>query len=344
MPPPSNSRRRVWQIAKWVLLAVVLVAVAAQGWKLGRQVDWAHITIRPGWLILSTLLYVAGWLPAVWFWRELLREVAPPVSWFEVSKAYFCGHLGKYVPGKAGVIFIRAGMLQAHGVPFGPGALSAGYETLASMAAGAAVGAALLPFAIPPEALEKILTWIPGGAASADWIPVVVLIGCLCGLRIMSQVFHRVLKKRVSTDGAGGAMECWKTQPTWLAFVLLVAGWWIHGLSMGCTIQALSPDPVSWSDWPRWTAATSLSIVLGFLALFSPGGLGVREWILMEILEPVLGPLALVATVLSRLIWLVGECGAAGILYYWPVRHRPESRPEPLVVGEGENEPRINTD
>lgn len=328
--PPKSASRRLWSVAKWLLLMVVLTAVVVQGWKLGRQINWSQVTIRPGWLLLSTLLYVVGWLPAVWFWRELLREVAEPVSWFEVTKAYFCGHLGKYVPGKAGVIFIRAGMLQAHGVPLVPGALSAGYETLASMAAGAAVGAALLPFAVPPQTLQKILAWIPGGAALPELIPVVVLIGSLCGLRIMSQMFHRILKKMVPIDsGRGTIQHCWARQPTWLAFVLLVIGWWIHGLSMGCTVQALSPDPISWSDWPRWTAATSLSIVLGFAALFSPGGLGVREWILMEILEPELGPLALVATVLSRFIWLVGECGAAGILYYWPSRRKENSAAPP---------------
>ena len=321
----SDSRRRLWYAVKWLLLSAVLTAVLVQGVKLGRQVDWAHITIRPGWLLWSTLLYVAGWLPAVWFWRELLREVAGPVSWFEVAKAYFCGHLGKYVPGKAGVVFIRAGMLQPHGVPFLPGALSAGYETLASMAAGAAVGAALLPFALPPSTLKKFLTWLPGGIARPEVISILVLIGCLCGLRVMSHLFHRILKKMVPVDSTGGAVRSWARQPTFLAFLLLIMGWWIHGLSMGCTVQALSPDPVNWSDWPRWTAATSLSIVLGFAALFSPGGLGVREWVLMEVLEPELGPLAVVATVLSRFIWLVGECGAAGILYYWPVSRKEKS-------------------
>lgn len=314
----SALRHLLWPIVKWLLLMVVLVAVGIQAWKLGHQIDWGRLTIRPGWLVLSTVLYVAGWFPAVWFWRELLREIGGPVSWFEVTKAYFCGHLGKYVPGKAGVIFIRAGMLQSQGVPVGPGALSAGYETLASMAAGAAVGAALLPFAVSPATLQKILAWVPGGAALTEWFPVLVLIGCLCGVGIMSRLFHRILKKMVPAAGSGGALQCWSQQPTWLAFVVLVGGWWIHGLSMGCTIQALSPDPIDWTNWPRWTAATALSIVLGFLALFSPGGLGVREWILMEILEPELGPLALVVTVLSRLIWLVGECAAAGILYYWP--------------------------
>ncbi len=329
MPRLTSSRRRLWYAAKWVLLTVVLTAVLVQGIKLGRQVDWTHLTIRPGWLLLSTVLYVVGWLPAVWFWRELLHEVAGPISWFQITKAYFCGHLGKYVPGKAGVIFIRAGMLQAHGVPFVPGALSAGYETLASMAAGAAVGAALLPFAVPPQTLKRVLAWLPGGLARPEVISILVLLGSLCGIRVMSLLFHRILKRMVPLDSAGGALHSWSRQPTFLAFLLLILGWWIHGLSMGCTVQALSPDPISLTDWPRWTAATSLSIVLGFAALFSPGGLGVREWVLMEVLEPELGPLALVATVLSRFIWLVGECGAAGILYYWPVSRKENTSKPP---------------
>ena len=208
MSSPVSSRRRIWRIAKWVLLAIVLAAVVRQGWKLAEQVDWAQITIRPGWLILSTVLYVAGWIPAVWFWRELLREVAGPVSWFEVSKAYFCGHLGKYVPGKAGVIFIRAGMLRPHGVPVIPGALSAGYETLASMAAGAAVGAALLPFAVSPQTLQKILVSVPGGRALTDVLPLVVVASCLQGLRIMSRIFHLVVIKKVPADGSDSITTC----------------------------------------------------------------------------------------------------------------------------------------
>lgn len=321
-PELTRDQRRWWStikpVIKWCLLILVLAAVTLQARKLGMQIDWGRLSIKPGWLLLSTLLYIAGWLPSVWFWRELMRDFGGRISWFEVAKAYYCGHLGKYVPGKAGVIFIRAGMLKGHGVPFGLGALSAGYETLASMAAGAAIGFALLPAAVDSEVLGRILVWIPGGASLVRILPWLVLAGSLLGLPILSRVFNRILKKMVHPEKTGGTQISWANQPSWTSFLLLVLGWWIHGLSMGCTIQSITPDPVSWLDLPRWTAATSLCIVLGFLALFSPGGLGVREIILLEILEPSLGPLALVATVLSRLTWLIGECAAAGMLYYWP--------------------------
>lgn len=333
MPAVPNPGWRLWikPFIKWTLLFLVLLAVAVQARKLGSQIAWSELSIRPGWLVLSVILYIAGWMPAVWFWRELIRDIGIQISWFEVAKAYYCGHLGKYIPGKAGVIFIRAGMLKSHGVPFGPGALSAGYETLASMAAGAAVGFALLPYAVAPEVLNKFLAGIPGSETLVKVMPALILVGSVLGLPVFSRVFNRVLKKMVSAEKTGGAVVSWANQPTWTAFVLLIIGWWIHGLSMGCTIQSLSPDPIDWTDLPRWTAATSLCIVLGFLALFSPGGLGIREIVLLEILQPTLGPLALVATVLSRLTWLVGDCAAAGTLYYWPFQTKVIVTPEDNV-------------
>lgn len=319
--------RQYWPVLKWVLLAFVLVAVGWQGWKLSRSIDWERMTIRPGWLALATGLYILGWVPAIWFWKDLLRSSGTPVGWLPALRAYFCGHLGKYIPGKAGVVFIRAGMLQSEGVPLLPGALAAAYETLAAMAVGGLVGAALLPVVVPAATW---LSWWGSSTLAARmlWVTpiLVVLAGAACW-PILSRLFGLVLRKLAR--GETNATDRWKRQPSWTAFVLLILGWWIHGLSMGCTIQCLSPDPVQWLDWPRWTAATTLSIVLGFLALFSPGGIGVREWILLELLTPAIGPQALIATVLSRFVWLVGECGAALLFYYWPRPRVPSIPPPP---------------
>ncbi len=68
------------------------------------------------------------------------------VSWYAGLRAYFVSQLGKYVPGKAWVILMRVGMLRhdAHAHPI-PVAVTATYETLCSMAAGALLGVLLLP-------------------------------------------------------------------------------------------------------------------------------------------------------------------------------------------------------
>jgi uncharacterized membrane protein YbhN (UPF0104 family) len=71
-------------------------------------------------------------------------------------------------------------------------------------------------------------------------------------------------------------------------------------------------------DLPRYTASVSLATVAGFVS-FIPGGLGVRDAVLMEVLA--LGfaedaaATALVSAVLLRLVWLVAELAISAILY-----------------------------
>jgi hypothetical protein len=68
--------------------------------------------------------------------------------------------------------------------------------------------------------------------------------------------------------------------------------------------------------------------VLGFVAVFAPAGLGVREGALMEILGPQIGPTAVVAAVLLRIVCLVSEVLAALALYYGGCGS-PQQRVEP---------------
>jgi uncharacterized membrane protein YbhN (UPF0104 family) len=67
--------------------------------------------------------------------------------------------------------------------------------------------------------------------------------------------------------------------------------------------------------WPRLTVAVSLAVVAGFLSLL-PGGLGVRELVLDELMIVPFGAMvALVSAVLLRLVWLLAELLVSGILY-----------------------------
>jgi uncharacterized membrane protein YbhN (UPF0104 family) len=60
-----------------------------------------------------------------------------------------------------------------------------------------------------------------------------------------------------------------------------------------------------------------VALVGGFLVILAPGGLGVREGLLLELLERQLGPReAVLVTVLWRGVALAGEIVAAGALYY----------------------------
>ncbi len=63
------------------------------------------------------------------------------------------------------------------------------------------------------------------------------------------------------------------------------------------------------------TAGVALATVAGFVVAVLPGGLGVREGVLMYVLGPTLGDdLAVVAALALRLVWVAAEVLAAAVL------------------------------
>lgn len=308
---------RRWRPAlKWTLFLVVLGAVTLQARHLWQQVQQHDAAVKLPWLVLAGAAYLAGWFPAIWYWRDLLGRMGERVTWMEASRAYFCGHLGKYVPGKAGVILIRMGMLRQTGVRAHVAALSATYESLMSMAAGAVMGIALVPWVLPDQTLERWLRGTVSPAAARIIFPLSVLAASVLGLSFLSWILNLLVQRLVPAATKEGNRSVGNIPPSYAAFGLLLLGWWFHGLSLGFTIQSVSPQPLDWRDWPTWTAGVSLATVLGFLAVFSPGGMGVREWALMEIFGPQLGFRAVLVAGLLRIVWLAGETGAAASLYY----------------------------
>jgi hypothetical protein len=141
---------------------VVLAFVGWRMWELwqsdeirGLKVDWL-------WLAASAAVYLLGWLPTVWFWRRMMRAVGGNVAWGDAVRAYYCGHLGKYIPGKATVLVIRAGLLKDRGCPARLAALTAAYETLMLMGVGLASAAALLPRLFRRSQLAGWSAWTDG--------------------------------------------------------------------------------------------------------------------------------------------------------------------------------------
>jgi glycosyltransferase 2 family protein len=94
---------------------------------------------------------------------------------------------------------------------------------------------------------------------------------------------------------------------------LSLAGWVAMGLSQVAILLALSPNGLAPSLWPAAIGSVALATVAGFAVPVSPGGLGVREWVLWTSLGSVIDKdLAVLASLGLRLSWVAAEV-AAGI-------------------------------
>jgi uncharacterized membrane protein YbhN (UPF0104 family) len=100
--------------------------------------------------------------------------------------------------------------------------------------------------------------------------------------------------------------------------LLWSAGAWILlGASLLEVAHALRPmgRSESMALVPMVTAGVALATVAGFVIAVLPGGLGVREGVLMYVLAPAIGEdLAVVAALALRLVWVVAELLAAAVL------------------------------
>jgi len=263
--------------------------------------DW---TLRPAWLVLSGVLYLAGLLPCVWFWRRLLRHFDQPPSTLDIVRAYYIGHLGKYVPGKALVVILRTGMLRAKQADTTVVAVTVFYETLTMMAVGAAIAALLVAVMWSGQTLAMVAAI---GLMIVSVIPTLPpVFRRLARIAGMGRSNPQVAEK-LAHFGYGELLIGW---------MAIAAGWFLLGLSLWAVLRAIGLDDVPLLEtWPLCTAAVALAVVAGFLSLI-PGGAGVRESILLPLLAPQLGAtVALGAAILLRIVWLVAELLVSAILF-----------------------------
>ena len=211
-------------------------------------------------------------------------------------RAYLISHLGKYVPGKAMVVVMRAGLA----VPFGARAATAAfatfYETLVMMAAGGLVAA--VGFAMAGDS-ARVAVDLPGlGHGRAAAVPPGGLLGPGAGAGVPGGGRAAGLPPA----GAAGQPAVPGVGPEALPRLsgrLLVegllwssAGWVLLGLSQVAVVRALAAgaDRARTSGSCRWSiASVALATVAGFVVAVLPGGLGVREGVLMTALAPALG-------------------------------------------------------
>lgn len=311
-----------WPILrKWLLRFSQLLVVLLVFWFVRKtlQESWqelqeGHWELRWGWLALSGGVYLAGLLGPAIFWHQLLHRLGQNPRWTQSLPAYYISHLGKYVPGKAMVIVLRTGLIAGQEVYLGSAAVATFIETLTMMAVGAfwALAILFLQFRNHPALMLLALgLMVVSGLPTLP--PVVRWVG-----KWLRWPAHQASSKQIPSQYPLSAML--------LGWLYMSGCWAALGLSLGCCLQGLAVhSPSSWlAQWPAWTATVALAVVAGFLSLV-PGGLMVREAVLLTLLAPHVGKAAALATaVLLRLVWLVAELTISAILYgsYWAARLR----------------------
>jgi glycosyltransferase 2 family protein len=187
---------------------------------------------------------------------------------------FFQSQLGKYIPGSIWQYAGRAAIARVHGIPTRPVGISLPIEFVASAVAAGSMAAFLLGW------------W---GAAVAALVAM-FMIGlerpaCAHGLAAFAAV---------------------------RATLLYLPAWLLLGASFWLCARGLVAAPAH--DLPIYLGAFAVAWLAGLLAIYAPGGLGVREAVLVALLSSRIGAAdALVVAAASRLILIFVDVVLAGI-------------------------------
>ncbi|XZE35561.1 lysylphosphatidylglycerol synthase transmembrane domain-containing protein [Pirellulaceae bacterium SH501] len=319
-PAPNKSAPPVWR-KRLLQLAIVAVVAAFLYWTVQKavmeirsqegKISWSDFDWRL--LAISIPVYCLGLFPGAIAWMQTLRTFGQDLPRIATLNAYFLGHLGKYVPGKAMVLILRVGKLQPLGLAIRAGVVSVFVETLTGVATASVLGAILLlPLDVP--------LWLKIAAACGLPFAAVALTPHFFKMGIGIVAKSKIGKMPKSIPSAF-TVRFMIRNSFWMAL-----GWLIQGTAGWLILLAMSQQPElqSWMGWSAVVSAVCLGAVAGFASML-PGGAVVREVVITWLLAPLVGqPIALLAAVVIRLANLAGECLIISAVMAIPAKPVPQ--------------------
>jgi uncharacterized membrane protein YbhN (UPF0104 family) len=216
-----------------------------------------------------------------------------------VLRVFFLANLGRYLPGKlwqiAGLAYLARGEGIQATVATGAAVLGQAF----SLAGATLLGAGAL--------LRK------GGAGDVllgqGWALVIVTLLLVVSatprvLKGLLKLWFRLARQSVPGEFTPG----WTFGVRWMGLYAL--GWIVQGLGFWMLARGLGFDLGILPGVTSYAAA----YVIGYLALFAPAGIGVREGLLLALLGPILGAGAAILAIIARL-WATGVEVAAALAF-----------------------------
>lgn len=299
---PAPRRASVRATALRVVLLVVAVGFSAvslrSAWT-DVQADLDRLTVSA--VALSALALVLGFCLLFAAWYRMLGAMGRDERFgvLDGAEVYAVGQLGKYVPGAVWPAVIQSQMGARRHV--GWRVIVGGYTMLVVLTITTGAEAALGTLTGPVE----------------PWIRWVVVAGAVLGLvltwaTVHPDALHRQLDRLLERLTGAGFPERLDLRAAAEAALLCFGAWVLLGAHAAAILQPLGVAP---SQFVFVGGSFVLAWVAGIVAVPLPAGIGVREAVLIVTVGSLVGrPTAITLAVVSRLIQVVADLVAAGVL------------------------------
>lgn len=311
------SRARTWigrglQVAGLAAAAWYLVHTALEN---GAALAVVPFRFAAAPFVAASALTVGTYFFLVGTWAASLRWWGQSLPYGDAVRIWFITNLTRFVPGMVWQLaHVGTAALAAR---ISPVAATGGmvFQQLVLLATGLAVAGSLAPM-LPGQGAIALAPGMAIALASLGVLAVVILLPVVTPLleRWTSRLLRREIPWPAPTRGELSRYAATLVLP-WLAYGV---AFWLFGRAVLGQSAAPGLLPAA--------AAYIGSYVAGIVAVFAPGGLGVREAALVALLSPAIGAPAALFLAISARLWLVGlEFATALAVLAW--RRRPGLNP-----------------
>jgi hypothetical protein len=314
------TRKQLWLAVQFLFFTVAVVYFGLQ-----IRNEWSEFialpeTIHPNWwkVLGSTGWVAASYVVLIETWRQIVVAWGGKLSWPAAARIWFISNLGRYVPGKVWQIGAMGALAQEAGVSSVAAVGSALVVNLVNLLAG------LLVVLV---AGSRLLVGYGPALGMALVVFCVLVLGSPWLLPPLARLANRVTGRNIPIPAIPP-----------LAIIFAVAGcslaWNLYGLAFHDLTVAIFGGAAGRPSY--YTAVFTLSYLIGYIVLFAPGGLGVRETSLITLLAAAgleTGAQAAMLAIASRL-WLTVVEAAPGLILL-AIRRPKSSLRNPLAEKNG---------
>ena len=287
------AQRRIWRYLQF-LAGALLVGLAVRSvvvnWQSLRDqpIDWR---LSPGWIAASVLVVFASYALLIEAWRRVVLSMGERLGFFPAARIWFLASLGKYVPGKVWAVAGAAVLAQRAGVD--PSVAVAGALVLQALALASGAAAVALTARDAFQALGHEVVPVAGMIVAVSITGVGVL-----GSQPLLDRLARLLPP------SWPRLRAVPTTMLVAAFVANFLAWAGYGLALVLLARGVLPGVVL--SLPQAIGVFTCSYLVGFIALFAPGGLGPRESVFLLMLAGSIGLKQAAALALASRLLLTG--------------------------------------
>ncbi|WP_310571453.1 lysylphosphatidylglycerol synthase domain-containing protein [Gemmatimonas sp.] len=246
-----------------LLLTGVFIAWALHGQWAEMRASARDLRVEWRWIAAASATVLAVYALLIQSWRVLLRGWGGDLPYPAAVRIWTIANLGRWIPGKVWSVGALSVLAAREGVSGTAAAGAAVLGTLLNIGAGFGIGVIM--------GAEGLDTVYPGFRTGAMVATAVFLAGVLALPRLLPPVLGWFAAKR----GVPMASKQLSASTLWAAAAMNAASWLGYGLAFALFSRGVTPR-IS-SDPALFIAVFTASYLIGYLVLFSPGGLGFRE-------------------------------------------------------------------